>query len=421
MKHDVYVTDDDVSTDNIKPVTDVLADDNAIQNIDPLIQPLIDTDELQIKNEVSNNTEEFNNLTEKSTSILSLHSIRQSRTKSFSQAMGRCTGIFYALIGSSLFTSSGFIIKQLRVDFFDALMCRFIIQTIILTIFIVHKRYKILHGSVNLILLQIIRGIFAACGLLFFYLSYRYIPLPDLTTFRYTQIIWTAIIAMIIFRERISIPTVIAIILTFIGVICVAQPTFLFGNTVKLSNKNVTIHRKHDDVDYESDKSYRFLGLCLALLCALSISSSIVLNKKLLVLKIPQSVLMFQFSLLCLILLSMNQIRNHFILNKHSHQSMFTWQFAVAASVSLIQLLSSTVTQKAIKLEHPSIVSVVQSSDILFAIVLQNFIANEKSNWLVILGSGLVTTSIVLVGIHKIWNDRKKIQGEETKNNNPKI
>jgi drug/metabolite transporter (DMT)-like permease len=91
---------------------------------------------------------------------------------------------------------------------------------------------------------------------------------------------------------------------------------------------------------------------------------------------------------------------------------MFTWQYFVAASVSLIQLLSSTITQKAIKLEHPSIVSVVQSSDILFAIILQNLFANVKSNWLVILGSILVTTSIFLVGIHKFWNERKKLSNE---------
>jgi drug/metabolite transporter (DMT)-like permease len=97
---------------------------------------------------------------------------------------------------------------------------------------------------------------------------------------------------------------------------------------------------------------------------------------------------------------------------------MFTWQYFVAASVSLFQVFSTTITQKAIKLEHPSIISVVQSSDILFAILLQNLFANEKSNWLVILGSALVTTSIFLVGSHKLWNDRKKISDET---NNSKV
>jgi drug/metabolite transporter (DMT)-like permease len=408
MRQDVYVTNDDVQTGAVIINKDISTGENNIINIDPLIQPLIDTDELEIN---ENNDKELNNLEEKSPSILTLHSSKQNERNSFSQSLRRCTGIFYALIGSSLFTCSGFIIKQLGIDFFDALLCRFIIQTILLTIFICYKHYKILNGSFNLILLQIIRVILASSGLLLFYLSYCYIPLPDLTTFRYTQVIWTAILAMIIFHDRISIPTIVAIILTLIGVVCVAQPTFLFNNSQILLNTNVTTTKY-------LDKSSRFLGLSLALACAFSISGSIVLNKKLLVLKIPQSVLMFQFSFLNLFILIINHIRNRLILHKYSNETMFTWRYLIAASVSLIQLISSTVTQKAIKLEHPSIISVVQSSDILFAILLQNLFANEKSNWLVILGSALVTTSIFLVGSHKLWNDRKKISDET---NNSKV
>ncbi len=56
-----------------------------------------------------------------------------------------------------------------------------------------------------------------------------------------------------------------------------------------------------DYIDLELNKSYRFLGLTLALGCALAISGSIVLNKKLLSLKYPQSVIMFQFSFLNLL------------------------------------------------------------------------------------------------------------------------
>ncbi|CAF0889311.1 unnamed protein product [Rotaria sp. Silwood1] len=409
MKQDVYVHDDNAPVDPTLTSIDVSTDENIIQNIDPLIEPLIDTDELEVN---ENDDEKFTKLERQCSSILSIHSHRPNEIDSCSQIIRRCKGILYALLGSSLFTCSGFIIKQLRVDFFDALLCRFIVQTFILTIFIIYKRYKIINGSCNLILLQIIRTILASSGLFLFYLSYRYIPLPDLTTFRYTQVIWTAILAMIILHERISIPTVLAIILTLIGVVCVAQPTFLFGNYQQLSGINETINKHIDDIDLESNKSYRFLGLCLALACALAISSSIVLNKKLLVLKFPQSILMFQFSFLNLFILIINQIRNRFILHMYSNHSMFTWQFFLAAFVSLIQLFSSTVTQKAIKLEHPSIISVTQSSDILFAIILQNLFANEKSNWLVILGAILVTTSIFLVGIHKFWTDRNKLLRE---------
>lgn len=403
MKHNGCETD--VSAGVVAPVDKDPREDNSMHQIDPLVQPLIDADELFPPVERQN--EELINL---SVEGISSEPVRLQRVGFFSQNVRRYIGIFYALAGSCLFTSSGFIIKQLRVDFFDALLCRFTIQTLILIVFILYKHYTILVGPRNLVLLQIVRVILAVCGLLFFYLSYRYIPLPDLTTVRYTQVVWTAILAMIIFRERISIATVAAIVLTLIGVVCVAQPTFLFGDHRRVSAVNQTT----DPVVSESAGPYRILGLAFALVCALSISGSIVFNKQLLVRKIPQSVLMFQFSFLTLLFLVGNHVRNRFVLHAYAHRSMFTWQFSVAASVSLLQLLSSTLTQKAIKLEHPSIVSVVQSSDILFALLLQNVIAAEKSNGLVFVGSALVATSIFLVGIHKLWKDRRVLASETT-------
>jgi drug/metabolite transporter (DMT)-like permease len=64
-------------------------------------------------------------------------------------------------------------------------------------------------------------------------------------------------------------------------------------------------------------------------------------------------------------------------------------------------------SQKSIKREHPSIVTVVQASDILFAIILQNLFSINKSNGLALIGSTLVLASIIIVGVHKLWQDRQ--------------
>ena len=192
MNQDVHGDDKVMQTDSILTTNIVTTDESGIVNIDPLIQPLIDTNELELNDD---NDERLNTLGQKFASILTLHSYRQVETSTSSKRSHRCAGIFYALLGAILFTCSGFTIKQLRVDFFDALLCRFILQTFILIVFVYYKRYKILNGTWNLILLQIVRTTLASGGLFFFYASYRYIPLPDLTTFRYTQVIWTAILA----------------------------------------------------------------------------------------------------------------------------------------------------------------------------------------------------------------------------------
>jgi len=388
-----------MTTENSTRTESLSNGNDKILIIDPLIEPLIVTNEF---NETTEPHDKLYRFGSKCESILTLNATKQDQTATSStclQIARRCTGIFYAIIGSCLFTCSGFLIKQLRVNFFDALLVRFILQTSIIFAFIFYKKMKFIHGTPSLICLQIARTIIACSGLLLFYASYLYIPLPDLTTCRYTQVIWTAILAMIVFRERISIAIVLAIILTLTGVVFVAQPTFLFPpvvNQTKISN------------DLESNPSYHILGLCLALACALSISFSMVFNKKLIVSKIPQSIIMLEFSLLNLCLLLGYHFYNRFVLLKYANQTMFTWQYFLAASISLIQVLSSTINQCAMKLEHPSIISVAQSSDMIFAIGLQNLFTNVKSNRFVLIGSFLVTLSIVIVGIHKFWKDQKK-------------
>ncbi|CAF0784955.1 unnamed protein product [Rotaria sordida] len=415
MKQGPYIVESDIVINTITSTRNVSIDNDSVHNIDPPIKPLIDVDELIT---TIDNDETLHRLEQKCSSSLTLHSYKQNQTKLSSEVIDRCKGIIYALIGSCFFTCSGFIIKQLRVDFFDAILCRFFLQTSILIAFIFYRKKKLINGSINLIILQIVRTILATSGLFLFYMSYRYIPLPDLTTCRYTQVVWTAILSMIIFRERISISTILAIILTLTGIVLVAQPTFLFNNhqLLLIKNKIITIN-KLNYTNFEADQSYRSLGLCLALGCALSISFSMILNKKLLISKIPQSIIMLEFSLFNLFLLILYHIYNRFILFKYVNHTMFTWQYYLATSIALMQVFSSTLRQYAIKLEYPSIISIVESSDILFAIILQNLFTNVKSNWFVLIGSLLVTTSIFLVGINKFWQDRKKLLEKKNKNN----
>ncbi|CAF5028879.1 unnamed protein product, partial [Rotaria sp. Silwood1] len=104
----------------------------------------------------------------------------------------RFLGIFYTLLSTCIFTISVFITKELK-------------------------------------------AFFSTTGLYAYYFAYRYLILPDLITIRFTQIIWTAIITSILYREKPSISMIISILLTTIGVIFVAQPSFLFN---KISNKN---------------------------------------------------------------------------------------------------------------------------------------------------------------------------------------
>ena len=71
-------------------------------------------------------------------------------------------------------------------------------------------------------------------------------------------------------------------------------------------------------------------------------------------------------------------------------------------------LIPMILSQKSIKLEHPSIISVIQASEILFVIILENICLTSKLNHIALIGSILVLISIVIVSAQKLWQDRRK-------------
>jgi drug/metabolite transporter (DMT)-like permease len=372
----------------------------AIAGLDPLLQPFDDQNDDPIyysrhssvfyipATVIDDNNEE------------NIDSNKKSKICSYIE---RFSGIIYSLISSLLFTCSNFIIKQFDVVLLDVFLIRFVIQGLISFGYIIYKGYHPLSSNYNGLLI-FIRSLIAATGSICFYIGLVLLPLPDLTTIRYTQVVWTALIALIIFRERITLPTILASILTLIGVICVAQPSFVF--------KKSKTFNETSQISLSKNNEERLLGMFIVLLCAFSTSMSVVLNKKLLVKKVRQSIIMFYFILTTFIFLLI--IQTYYWTFSKTNQRKFdikknylTKNFIYATILATLQLIPMILSEKSIKREHPSIVTVVQASDILFAIILQNIFSINKSNRLALIGSTLVLTSIVIVGAHKLWQDRQ--------------
>ena len=369
----------------------------AAATLDPLVQPIVDQDGEPV-------------YTRRHSSIFYVPATAINRDENESNSLRRCfnyiqrfSGILYALLASVLATCSNFLLKQLHINILDVLVIRCSAQALISIAFILYKGYRP-YPETHAIRV-IIRSLFAASGTIAFYYCLSLLPLPDLTTLRYTQVVWTALLAMIIFRERITLPTIIACILTFIGVVCVAQPTFLFS-TNRSRNQTLSETRKIQNQQH-------FIGLFLALSCAITISLSIVLNKTLIQRKVRQSIIMLYFLLTTLLALILIRIYTWIFIHRTSNEqwnfraNYLNRDFIFASIITISQLIPMVLSQKAVKREHPSIITVVQSSDILFALILQNVFTDIKTNLLALLGSTLVLTSIFLVGGHKLWLDRQ--------------
>ena len=379
-----------------------LSPEDAVAGLDPLLQPFRDSDGVPV-------------YSIRPSSIFYIpapsihgedvgHPSPQHRSSSISKCFAYCerfSGILYSLLASLLFTTSNFIIKQFNVVLLDVFLVRFVFQGLISLGYIIHQGDHPFSHSNKLLLF--IRSLIAAAGSVCFYLGLSLLPLPDLTTLKYTQVIWTALLALLVFRERITLPTIIASVLTLVGVVCVAQPSFLFP---QMKSVNAT-----DQVTFPSTNNPRLVGMLFALTCAFSMSTGIVLNKKLLQKNVRQSIIMFHFIITTFLLLLI--LQTYYWTSSKANRQRFdirtiylTRNFIFATILATLQLVPMVLSQKSVKREHPSIVTVVQASDILFAIIFQNLFSPTKSNGLALVGSMLVLASIVIVGAHKLWQDR---------------
>ncbi|CAF5076487.1 unnamed protein product, partial [Rotaria sp. Silwood1] len=129
-----------------------------------------------------------------------------------------------------------------------------------------HSLYK--QASQKEILVLCIHAFCYSTGAFTFLFAFRYLTLPDLTTIRFTQIIWTAIMTSIIYREKPSISMIISILLTIIGVIFVAQPSFLFSKTSNINKNNTS-----------NDYYQHLIGVGIAFYAAIVLSIMVVSNK----------------------------------------------------------------------------------------------------------------------------------------------
>ncbi|CAF3915290.1 unnamed protein product [Rotaria sp. Silwood1] len=352
--------------------------------------------EIEVKDD-HNKQQSLSLLTETTTAVNDDKPVQLSPTK-----WKRFLGIFYILLSTFIFVTSTFIAKELNVDVLDASIAYCLVHSIILFIYMKFIKHYSLYkqASKQEIFFLFINVFFSATGGFAFFLAYRYLTLPDLTTIRFTQIIWTAIITSILYHEKPSISMIISILLTTIGVIFVAQPSFLFS---KISNTN--------ENNISNDYYQRLIGIFIALYAAIAMAITVISNKHLLSkYKTKQSLIMFLFAFVTLWMFVGNVFYkyNFFIDTIQTFKNdFFNWRYLVASSICLLQIFAYLLVQKGIKCEHPAIFTILQSSSILFSIILQNIFSSVKSNLLSLLGSMFVLTSILIITGFKFFDEKQ--------------
>jgi drug/metabolite transporter (DMT)-like permease len=291
------------------------------------------------------------------------------------------SGVVWAFLAAYSFSIILFLTKTCGIDLIFGFFLQMIVQTIAFGIYAFYKGYNLLGPSEHRIAM-ICRALLIGTGTLTSFLAYYYITLPELSAIRQSQVILTIILSIFFLRERVTITRIIAFILTIIAVTILIRPTKLGLSTSTVFNLT---DYKTSWIPYSSTWNH-IIGIGFVLCTAITHSIASTLNKLYFSTQhLYNTVLCFWSALLALIISIILVYVTHFTLES---VQLFPhdWRLFVGVGLALGSIFVFIANQKAIKREHSSIVTLIYSTDILLALLLQNLLTHIKSDAVIILG-----------------------------------
>jgi len=142
-------------------------------------------------------------------------------------------GLLYMLLAALFFSVMSALVKAIgdTIPSSQSVFARSLIG-LALTTWLLRRARRSPWGNRRGLLLT--RGLFGLGGLLCFFYALTRLPLADATVIMYTNPIWTALLAGLLLRERVSPRVLVCSVAALIGVLLVARPSFLFGGGTPL-------------------------------------------------------------------------------------------------------------------------------------------------------------------------------------------
>ena len=222
----------------------------------------------------------------------------------------------------------------------------------------------------------LLRGVIGSITVMLLFEAYGRLPLGDANALT-SNVVWTSVIGFIALGEKIHWVDISAIPINLAGILLLAQPSFLFGNGV-----NYTLSMQ--------------IGLATALLCGVSIALATVILRRL-SRYVHHTVLLYWFSLinvfLCGAFLYFTDgfhlpckvwIRKPFLFITSVQDEL--WAVFLCGPNSIICQSCLTL---ALQYEKAARVSIVATSQIVLAFLIQVFFLDEPTNIYSIAGASL--------------------------------
>lgn len=295
---------------------------------------------------------------------------------------------------------------------------RYIIQLIVMYIFIKHNRFETL-GPKSQRNLLVLRGVVGCAAVILGFFSVRYLDVSDLETLTNSAVVITAILSRIFLNEKLTICHFFALILTISGVFFIVRPSFLFGLEhemegllhVNLTQMNHTYRIHNIEIKDHSNRSFieTLIGVTMVLISATCMSISQVAIRKLCLVKVHFSITSIYPALIGLpssILISAvlfnTKYSSHNIFHENSLDLMVEIGYSVCAGV--FGTMGLIFLNNALQYEDATKIGMVKTFSVFFSFFLQYIFLDITVDILGVMGAFFIVSAILIILAVKMFD-----------------
>jgi drug/metabolite transporter (DMT)-like permease len=353
--------------------------------------------------------------------VKSEHYTQVDLTCGFCEKIINYRGLFYAAL-SAFFSSLTHIILRRCVYFHgsDQALIRYIIQLTVVSFFHFCYEQKSTVEKKNAQKIQtarkllIIRGVFGAIGILAVAFSIKLINPSDTIAILSCKVILISICSKLFLKEKHSIIHIISICMAILGVLLISQPNFLIDLFRDKLNSTVYATTLANFSSYTVSNS-QIIGVSLAVLAAISVTVIYTITKKICENDIQVSVIMLYASYFGVpATLFVSIIMHSFSFEQYKAGLVrfetleLALQVTLTISAGLLEVASQMFTNLALKHEDASKIALVKSNELFLTTIFQYFFLGIVANFFSKIGCLLIFSSVCMVLVHKIFDQRLK-------------
>jgi drug/metabolite transporter (DMT)-like permease len=303
---------------------------------------------------------------------------------------------------------------------------RYLIQMILMFMVVSYKKLDIC-GYRDQSFLLISRALLGVIGLIAAYYAILFIDPSDSSSIINSSVVITALLSRILLKEKLSIVHVLAIVTAIVGVVFISQPSLLFlnNNQSNSTGLNLSFINQTDPgavFSVINPKLFTTFGLLLASVTAFALSGVTIILKKLSTKKVHYSLNILFTSilglpvslLLSLVLILTSQSKLLYNIEHKSDELLIHLLYAILSSV--VGVIAQILFNLSLQYEDASKVSIIKTSEIFFAFLLQYALLNIKSNMFKIVGGVLIFVSSAAILTYNIFENKHSKRKKTRKN-----